>query len=97
MGDFASRRAALAGMFARGPPPPPPPTADDEDQGTPVRGQAAARAPPPPPPKPVLEVPTIGNEPVTKFDGKKKVYPSKAKTGTEGCSDFQAFLQSGGS
>jgi hypothetical protein len=28
------------------------------------------------------------------FDRKKKIYPSKANSGTEGCPDFHQFVQS---
>ncbi|KAH0795404.1 hypothetical protein GPJ56_000617 [Histomonas meleagridis] len=101
MSSFAERRALLARTFQTpGPPPPstgggPPPVpvfvpgmpmpgSNDEDEGD-------TRRPPPKPVVPTYTFPEVSGSP-SQFKKSKKEYPSKAKTGTEGCNDFHSYV-----
>jgi hypothetical protein len=86
MSTFAERRAAvmsgMGGMIRV-------PTVRDQEDGDDSQPQARV-APPPPPPR--FEFPPI-TKPAPKFEKKKRDYPSKKATGTEGCPEFHQWLQ----
>jgi hypothetical protein len=81
MATFAERRAAvnsgLGGMIKA------PPIRQDDG------GEDGTVVPPPPPPR--FEFPEI-TRPAPKFEKKKRDYPSKNATGTEGCPEFHKWL-----